>query len=54
MCFGIPAMYHIDGIQEIIGLNLNEDESGRFAASCGVIRSNMEKLNWVQQATSTG
>ncbi|GIO56263.1 L-lactate dehydrogenase [Paenibacillus cineris] len=47
VCTGVPAIIHSDGIQEIIELNLNEEERGRFASSCGVIRSNLDKLNLV-------
>lgn len=45
VCAGVPAIIGRGGIQELLELNLNEEESRKFDASCEVVRSGIGSLN---------
>ena len=44
ICIGVPAIIGSEGIQEIIELNLSDDETLLFNASCDIIRTNIMGL----------
>ncbi|WP_150275412.1 L-lactate dehydrogenase [Paenibacillus tepidiphilus] len=44
LCAGVPAIINGSGIQELLELNLSEEESAKFAASCSIIRKGIESL----------
>ncbi|MFD1775989.1 L-lactate dehydrogenase [Paenibacillus rhizophilus] len=45
ICMGVPAIIAGDGIQELLELNLNEEESAKFTSSCDIIRRGIESLS---------
>lgn len=44
ICIGVPAIIGSEGIQEIIELNLSDEETSLFNASCDIIRTNIMGL----------
>ncbi|MBY0013770.1 L-lactate dehydrogenase [Paenibacillus typhae] len=44
VCTGVPAIISGGGIQELLELNLNEQETAKFNASCGIIRAGIQSL----------
>lgn len=44
VCAGVPAIISGGGIQELLELNLNEQETAKFNASCGIIRAGIQSL----------
>ncbi|HEY2493474.1 MAG TPA: L-lactate dehydrogenase [Paenibacillus sp.] len=44
VCTGVPAIISSEGIQEIVELQLNEEESYLFNTSCDIIRDNINGL----------
>jgi len=44
VCAGVPAIIGSDGIKELLELNLNEEEAGKFLASCEIIRTGINSL----------
>ncbi|MDT3428171.1 L-lactate dehydrogenase [Paenibacillus forsythiae] len=45
ICTGVPAIIAGDGIQELIELNLNGEETAKFTASCDIIRRGIDSLS---------
>ncbi|WP_025688138.1 L-lactate dehydrogenase [Paenibacillus zanthoxyli] len=45
ICTGVPAIIAGEGIQELLELNLNEEESAKFTASCDIIRRSIDSLS---------
>lgn len=45
VCSGVPAIIGSDGIKELLELNLNEEETGKFIASCDIVRAGIHSLN---------
>ncbi|MNB78780.1 L-lactate dehydrogenase 2 [compost metagenome] len=44
ICIGAPAIIAGEGIQELLELNLNEEESAKFLSSCNIIRAGIDSL----------
>ncbi|MFC3749323.1 L-lactate dehydrogenase [Paenibacillus sp. GCM10012306] len=45
VCAGVPAIIGRSGIHELLELNLNDEESVKFAASCEIVRSGISSLS---------
>ncbi|OBZ10580.1 L-lactate dehydrogenase [Bacillus sp. FJAT-27264] len=48
VCAGVPAIIGRSGIHELLELNLNEEESVKFGASCEIVRSGISGLSLPQ------
>lgn len=44
ICIGVPAIIGSKGIEEVVELHLSEEEQARFAESCAVIRTGIQKV----------
>ncbi|MDQ0196186.1 L-lactate dehydrogenase [Paenibacillus wynnii] len=45
VCSGVPAIIGSDGVKELLELNLNAEEVGKFSASCDIIRAGIHSLH---------
>ncbi|KGE19630.1 L-lactate dehydrogenase [Paenibacillus wynnii] len=50
VCSGVPAIIGRDGIKELLELNLNAEEVGKFSASCDIIRAGIHSLHLEERA----
>ncbi|MFE4712901.1 MULTISPECIES: L-lactate dehydrogenase [Paenibacillus] len=48
VCAGVPAIIGRSGIHELLELNLNDEESVKFGASCEIVRSGISSLSLSQ------
>ncbi|WP_410513230.1 L-lactate dehydrogenase [Paenibacillus sp. BR2-3] len=45
VCSGVPAIIGSEGIKELLELNLNGEEAGKFSASCDIVRAGIRSLH---------
>jgi L-lactate dehydrogenase len=48
VCAGVPAIIGSSGIKELLELNLNDEEAGKFSTSCDIVRSGIESVTLVE------